>query len=201
MVFYFLKYYLALTSVGYVFGTTESSLFRFLFKLNHTGHFRHYPEEYKAAVTELLGKAAAIYSQRIRQLEGEKMGMEGTNDEISDPFCNLRKAAAKSHQSFQRSAFDLNDHFLVPSSVEYHEDRNVGSVEDEHKEGYIAVSSPPKISAHGVLGQFLFDACVPKNVEDWDLRSSPSLRRAPFTSGRRHSPCFNPIKCIRRSRL
>ncbi|KAI3460244.1 hypothetical protein Pfo_016907 [Paulownia fortunei] len=167
---------------------------------SHVGHFRHYPEDYRAAVTELLGKAAVIYSQRIRQLEGEKMGMEGTHDEISDPFCNLRKAAAESNLSFQRSAVDLNDHFFVPSSVEYHEDSDVGSVQDEHKGRYIPLSSPPKISAHGVLGQFLFDACVPKNVEDWDLRSSPSLRRAPFTSGRRHSP-FNPIKCIRRSRL
>ncbi|PIN25257.1 hypothetical protein CDL12_01993 [Handroanthus impetiginosus] len=166
---------------------------------SHVGHFRNYPEEYKAAVTELLGKAAVIYSQRIRQLEGEKMGMENTHDEISDPFCSLRKAAMKS-QSLQRSTLDLNDHFFIPTSVEYHEDRVVGSVPDEHKERYIPLSSPPKISAHGVLGQFLFDACVPKNVEDWDLRSSQSLRRAPFTSGRRHSP-FNPIKCIRRSRL
>ncbi|KAK6130937.1 hypothetical protein DH2020_035316 [Rehmannia glutinosa] len=138
---------------------------------SHVGHFRNYPEEYRAAVTELLGKAAVIYSQRIRQLEGEKMGMEGTHDEISDPFRNLRKAAAKSNQSFQRSAVELNDHFFVPSSVEYHEDRDVGSVQDEHKERYIPLSSPPKISAHGVLGQFLFDVCVPKNVEDWDLRS------------------------------
>ncbi|KAI3465369.1 hypothetical protein Pfo_022032 [Paulownia fortunei] len=167
---------------------------------SHIGHFRHYPEEYRAAVTELLGKAAIVYSQRIRQLEGEKMGMEGAQDEISDPFCNLRKAAAKSSQSLQRIDLDLNDHFYVPSSVEYHEDRDVGSVQDEHKERYMPLSSPPKISAHGVLGQFLFDACVPKNVEDWDLRYSPSMRRVPFASRRRHSP-FNPMKCIRRSRL
>ncbi|KAL2242073.1 UNVERIFIED_CONTAM: hypothetical protein Sindi_0325300 [Sesamum indicum] len=167
---------------------------------SHVGHFQHHPEEYKAAVTDLLSKAAMRYSQRMRQLEGEKLGMEGTHDEISDPFCHLRKAAAISTQSFQRIALDLNDHFLLPSSLEYHEDRDVGSVPDERKERYVPLSSRPKISAHGVLGQFLFDACVPKNVEDWDLRSAASLRRVPFASGRRHSP-FNPIKCIRRARL
>lgn len=167
---------------------------------SHVGHFRHYPVEYRAAVTDLLGKAAVVYSQRIRQLEGEKMGFEGTQDEISDPFSNLRKAAAQSSQGFQRISLDLNDHYFMPSSVEYHEDRDVGSVSDEHKERYISLSSPPKIGPHGVLGQFLFDACVPKNVEDWDLKSSATFRGAPFASARRHSP-FNPIKCIRRSRL
>ncbi|KAG8377635.1 hypothetical protein BUALT_Bualt08G0053500 [Buddleja alternifolia] len=166
---------------------------------SHVGHFRHYPEEYRAAVTELLGKASIIYSQRIRQLEGEKMGMEGRHDDISDPFTNIRKAAAKSSESFPRIAPHLNEHFFVPTSSEYHEDRGFGSVHDERKECHILLSSPPKISAHGVLGQFLFDACVPKNVEDWDLRSSPSVRRV--SSARRNSLPSNRIKCIRRSKL
>ncbi|XP_057766292.1 uncharacterized protein LOC130986782 isoform X1 [Salvia miltiorrhiza] len=169
-------------------------------KSSHVGHFRHHPEEYSTAVTELLRKAAITYSQRIRQLEGEKMGMEGGNDEISDPFNSLRKAATVSRENLHRVNLDLNDYFHVPSSVEYHEDRDVGSVPDESKGRYIPVSSPPKMSAHGVLGQFLFDVCVPKNVEDWDLRFSPSTRSAAVASGRRSSP-FNPIKCILRSRL
>ncbi|KAL7207872.1 hypothetical protein ACSBR1_029760 [Camellia fascicularis] len=165
----------------------------------HVGHYQHYAIDYKAAVTELLGKAAVIYSNRIRQLEGEGMGFEGTQDEITEPFYKLKKAAMTSNQSFQRVALELNDHFFVPSSVEYHEDRNIGSMQDAHKEGLIRVSSPPRINADGVLGQILFDVCVPKNVEGWDLRSSPS-------SSRWHSPfnpikCMNPIKCIRRSRL
>lgn len=166
-------------------------------KSSHVGHFRNYPEEYRAAVTELLGKAAVTYSQRIRKLEGEKMGMEGAQDEISDPFNELRKAAAMSRHSLHRSDLELNDYFHVPSSVEYHEDRDGGSVPDESKGRYIPMSSPPKISAHGVLGQFLFEVCVPKNVEDWDLRFSPSTRSTAIASGRR----FNPIKCILRSRL
>lgn len=128
------------------------------------------------------------------------MGLEGTSDSISEPFYNLRKAAASSQQSFQRIALELNDHFFVPSSVEYQEGRDVGSVQDERKERYIPLSSPPSMNAHGVLGQFLFEVCVPKDVENWDARLSPSSSRPSFASFRRHSP-FNPIKCIRRSRL
>ncbi|KAL3514496.1 hypothetical protein ACH5RR_027213 [Cinchona calisaya] len=166
----------------------------------HVGHYRYYPSEYKTAVTELLVKAAVSYSKQIRQLEGEKMGLEGTHDEISEPFGNLRKAAASSQQSFQRIALELNDHFFMPSSVEYHEGRHVGSVQDERKERYIPLSSPPSMNAHGVLGQVLFDVCVPKNVENWDVRLPTSSTRLSFASARRHSP-FNPMKCIRRSRL
>ncbi|MCD9558483.1 hypothetical protein HAX54_015870 [Datura stramonium] len=44
---------------------------------SHVGHYRYHPLEYKAAVTEVLGKAAMIYSERIGQLEWEKMGLEG----------------------------------------------------------------------------------------------------------------------------
>ncbi|WMV27467.1 hypothetical protein MTR67_020852 [Solanum verrucosum] len=168
--------------------------------LRQPGHYRYHQHEYKAAVTELLGKAAMIYSQRIRQLEGEKMVLEGSHDGISEPLGNLRKAAATANQSFQSISLELNDHFLVPNSVEYHEGSNGGSVQHEQKERYIPLSSPPRINAHGVLGQVLFDVCVPKVVEDWDIRSSPTFRKASFPSTRRHSP-FNPMKCIRRSRL
>ncbi|MCD9558484.1 hypothetical protein HAX54_015871 [Datura stramonium] len=167
---------------------------------SHVGHYRYHPREYKAAVTEVLGKAAMIYSQRIRQLEGEKMGLEGSHDEISEPLGNLRKATAAANPSFQRIALEWNDHFLVPSSVGYHEGTDVGSFQHEQKERYIPLSSPPKINAHGVLGQILFDVCVPKVVEDWDIRSSPTFSEASSSSTRRHSP-FNPMKCIRRSRL
>ncbi|XAR61866.1 hypothetical protein NMG60_11016402 [Bertholletia excelsa] len=164
----------------------------------HVGHYRHYPTDYKAAVMELLGKATIIYSQRIRQLEGEGTRAGGTQDEISEPFYKLKKATIDSNQSFQRVALELNDHFFVPSSVEYHKDRVIGSMQDEHKESIIHLhNNPPSITAHGVLGQILFDVCVPKNVEGWDVRSSPSLNRPPFASSRWHSP----FKCIRRSRL
>ncbi|KAF3957638.1 hypothetical protein CMV_017365 [Castanea mollissima] len=163
----------------------------------HVGHYRHYPIDYKAAVTELLGKAAKVYSQRIRRLEGERMGIEGTRDEILEPIDDLRKATTNS-SSFQGLALGPSDHYL-PNSMEYYDGRDVGSVQDDRKEGLIHLQNLPSINAHGVLGQILFDVCVPKNVEDWDIKSSSSNGRL-FTSTRRHTP-FNPIKCIRRSRL
>ncbi|KAK9271429.1 hypothetical protein L1049_027020 [Liquidambar formosana] len=166
----------------------------------HVGHYRHYPIDYKAAVTELLGKAAVVYSRRIQQLEGERMGLEGAHNEISEPISHPRKAAMSSNQSFRGVALEPSDHFFLPSSMEYCEGGDMGSMQDKHKEGLIHLPSPPSISAHGVLGQILFDVCVPKNVEGWDIRPSGPLNGRPFASTRRHTP-FNPIKCIRRSRL
>lgn len=164
------------------------------------GHYRVYPIDYRVAVTELLGKATAVYSQRIQHLEGERMGVEGTHDEISEPIGDLRKAATSPNQSFWGVTIQPSDHFFTPSSVGYYEGRDVGSLQDEQKEGVIHLHSSPSTNAHGVLGQFLFDVCVPKNVEDWDIRSSTSSSNRPYTSSRRHAS-FNPIKCIRRSRL
>ncbi|KDP38370.1 hypothetical protein JCGZ_04295 [Jatropha curcas] len=166
----------------------------------HVGHFRLYPFDYKAAVTELLGKAAAVYSQRIRRLEGERLGVEGTHDEISEPIGDLRKAVESPNQSFCGVTIQPSDNFFMPSSVGYYEGRDMGSLQDEHKEDLIHLHNPPRINAHGVLGQVLFDVCVPKTVEDWDIKSSASLSRQPYSSTRRHAP-FNPIKCILRSRL
>nr|XP_043636368.1 uncharacterized protein LOC122607456 isoform X2 [Erigeron canadensis] len=160
----------------------------------HVGHYRHHPVEYKAAVTDLLTKAISIYSQRIQRVSG-------SHSVTSEPLNHLREAVSSSneYQSFHRITLDMNDHFVVPGSVEYHEGRDVGSVQDAPKERFIPRSAPPMVNPQGILGQILFDVCVPKNVEDWDLRSSSSSSYT-FTSGRRHSH-FNPIKCIRRSRL
>ncbi|CAN1273967.1 hypothetical protein LINPERPRIM_LOCUS15242 [Linum perenne] len=168
----------------------------------HVGHYRLYPVDYKAAITELLGKAGGVYSKRIRRLEGEGMGLEGGHNDISDPMSNLRKAAGSSNQSFGGDNIASGDHFMMPTSVEYYEGRGVGSVQGQHKEDLIRVRDrgPPTINAHGVLGQILFDVCVPEYVEDWDIKSSASLSRHPYTFTRRHTT-FNPMKCIRRSRL
>ncbi|KAM7517081.1 hypothetical protein LguiA_006664 [Lonicera macranthoides] len=145
----------------------------------------------KAAVIKLIGKAAGIYSQRIQQFEGEKMGLEGTQDKISEPLSDLRKAVVGLNQSYQSLSLGLNDHFFIPFSVEYHEDRDVGSI----KERIISLSSPPSIHAHGVHSQVLFDVCVPKNIDNWEIRSPSSLGGRPFSSARKHLH-FNPFKCI-----
>ncbi|KAK8623377.1 hypothetical protein V6N13_118263 [Hibiscus sabdariffa] len=164
----------------------------------HVGHYRHYPIDYKAAVTELLGKAAALYSRNIQQFEGERIESAGAQDEISESISNISSIALSPNRSF-RGTLVQSDNFLLPSSIEYYEGRDFGSVQDQHKEGLIPLPHPPSINLHGVLGQILFDACVPKNVEGWDLKSSESSSRRQYTS--RRNSHFNPIRCIRRSRL
>uniref|UniRef100_A0A2P2KDP0 Uncharacterized protein n=2 Tax=Rhizophora mucronata TaxID=61149 RepID=A0A2P2KDP0_RHIMU len=164
----------------------------------HVGHYQLYPIDYKAAVTELLGKAAAVYSQKVQRLEGERMGFEGSINEISE-ISELRKAAVSPNQSFGGLTVATSD-FSLPSSVEYYEGRDVGSVRNEAKEGLIRLSGPRRINANGVLGQILFDACIPKDVDGWDIKLPSSLSRHLNPPSRRHAP-FNPMKCIRRSKL
>ncbi|KAK4274704.1 hypothetical protein QN277_017891 [Acacia crassicarpa] len=162
----------------------------------HVGHYRHHPIDYKAAVTEILGKAAAIYISRKKPTRDERMGIEGTKDEILDPISNFRKAAMTS-TSFQGFAVASDD--SLSGSMNYYEGKGVGSVPDERKERLIHLPSRPGINAYGVLGQALFDICVPTDVEDWDIKSNSKISRS-FAGSRRHAS-FNPIKCIRRSRL
>jgi hypothetical protein len=123
------------------------------------------------------------------------------HDEMSELICDLQKAAVNSNQSFRRVAVGPGDHFFVPSSAEYCNSRKPESLQDERKERSIYLPNHPSISAHSVLGQVLFDACVPKKIEGWDIRFSGSLNGQPIASAqRRHSP-FHGIKFTRRSRL
>ncbi|CAJ1973375.1 unnamed protein product [Sphenostylis stenocarpa] len=162
-----------------------------------TGHFRHHPIDYKAATIEILGKAVATYRcKNSRQVEDEKLGIEGTKDEITYPFSELKKEAMTS-TSFQGFALAPSDS-LSSSSAEYYVGKDIGTIADERKGGFIHLPSRPSMNAHGVLSQILFDVCVPKNVEDWDVRSNSKNALSACT--RKHIP-FNPIKCMRRSRL
>lgn len=124
--------------------------------------------------------------------------MQGMPDEISELICNLQKVAVDSNQSLRRVAVGPSDHFFLPSSAEYHNGGDSSSSEDESKEQLVHVPNPPSISAHSVLGQILFDVCVPKNIEGWDIKFSGSVNGKPFASARRP---FQGIKGIRRSRL
>ncbi|KAI4298446.1 hypothetical protein L6164_032003 [Bauhinia variegata] len=166
---------------------------------SHLGHYQNHPIQYRAAVTYLLEKASSIYSQKMI-LEQEKSVMEGMQDEISELICDLQNAAINSNESFTRVAVGPSDHFFLPSSAGQHDGRDSGTPQDEQKEKPISLPSPPRISPHSVLGQFLFDVCVPKNVEGWDVKSSGTLNGRPFASAPRHSP-FGGTKCIRRSKL
>lgn len=146
----------------------------------------------------LLEKATSIYSRKVI-LERERNGMDGTQDEISELICDLQKVAINSNESFRRVALGPSDHFFLPSSAGHNNDRESGIPRDEQKEKP-CVPSFPSISPHSVLGQFLFDVCVPRNVECWDLKCSGNLNGRLRASPPRHSP-FRGIKRIGRSRL
>ncbi|KAK6916468.1 Protein of unknown function DUF829, TMEM53 [Dillenia turbinata] len=159
----------------------------------HVGHYKHNPDQYEAAVAELLEKAASTYSQRMLRLERERCGV---HDEISEIICSLQNAADNSNQSFSRVAISPSDHFFLPSSTNYQS----GTSQDEQKERSLHSTSPPRICPNSVLGQILFDVCIPKNVEGWDIKFGGSVNGQPVSSARRYSPA-NGIKGVPRSRL
>lgn len=160
----------------------------------HTGHYKHQSVHYTAAVTELLEQAVSVFSGKLQKL-GERSRMD---DEISYLICDLQNAAVDSNQSFRRVAIGPNDHFFLPSSSEYQNSREFGSMQQEGRER-LPHRSSPCMSANSVLGQALFDACIPKNVEGWDIKFSGSVNGEPFASVRRRLSPFQSMK--HRSRL
>ncbi|KAL1534651.1 hypothetical protein AAHA92_30808 [Salvia divinorum] len=153
----------------------------------HIGRYKHQSVQYTAAVTEFLEQAVSIFSAKLQKL-GERSHMD---DGISYLICDLQNAAVNSNQSFRRVAVGPNDHFFLPSSSGYQNSREFGSTAQEPRDRLPHRSSPPCMSANSVLGQALFDACVPKNVEGWDIKFSGSLNGEPFASVRRRSPLRN----------
>lgn len=155
------------------------------------------PIQYSIAIDQLLAQATSVFSSRIRKL-GERNGFDDMHDEISHMICDLQNAAADSNGSFRRVAGGPKDHFFLPSSSDRHNVSDSGSSSSERKN--LPIWPNPSLSAHTVLGQILFDACVPKNVEGWDVKCTSSLKGQPFSSVRKDSP-LNAIKIFRRSRL
>ncbi|KAL7592033.1 hypothetical protein Lser_V15G34490 [Lactuca serriola] len=168
----------------------------------HVGHYEHNPIQYRTAVTEFLDDSISIFNKKLQKLF-ERNGMEGMHDKICELICDLQNAAVDSNQSLRRVAVGPTDHFFLPSSLEY-QSKESGSLQDEQKErrngngngGGVHVASPPCLNPHSVLGQVLFDACVPKNIEGWDIKFDG---RTSFGSGRKRLS-LNGLKRIR-SRL
>lgn len=165
----------------------------------HVGHYRNCPIQYQAAVSELLETAVQVFSHKILKY-GERSGLEGMHDQICELICDLQIAAVDSNQSLRRVALGPNDHFFLPSSAEHQTEGQYGSLQEDRKERSSRSPSPPRINGHSVLGQVLFDACVPKNIEGWDIKFSGSLNGQPLASVRKNSP-LSALKGIRRSRL
>ncbi|XP_013656859.1 uncharacterized protein LOC106361626 [Brassica napus] len=167
----------------------------------HAGHYRHNPIQYRAVISNFLEKAISVHSQKIRQL-GERFH---THDEISELICDLQKVAVNSNQSLRRVATGPSDHFFLPSSAPYQTNNNndaSSSLEEQRDRSSFRPLQPTSINAHSVLGQFLFDSCVPKNIEGWDIRFGGSLNGQPYaTSTSRKSSNLGFKKRVLRSRL
>ncbi|KAG6591366.1 hypothetical protein SDJN02_13057, partial [Cucurbita argyrosperma subsp. argyrosperma] len=164
----------------------------------HVGHYLHFPIEYRAAVTELLSKAAGVYCQRTRPDE-EVTAIDKMNGDSYKTTPDVRKAASSSSR-FQEPALAPSDHLYFSSIVDGFDYRGIGSMHDKHMEGVLQLPNSLSTIPHGVLGQILYDVCVPKNVEDWDIGSSSSSNNVLRAQTRRRTS-FNPIKLMRRSRL
>ncbi|KAJ4889259.1 hypothetical protein Rs2_29007 [Raphanus sativus] len=168
----------------------------------HAGHYKHNPIQYRAVISNFLEKAISVHLQKIRQL-GERAH---THDEISELICDLQKVAVNSNQSLRRVATGPSDHFFLPSSAPYQSNNNSdassSSQEEQRERSSFRPPQPTSINAHSVLGQFLFDSCVPKNIEGWDIRFGGSLNGQPYaTSSSRKTSNIGFKKRILRSRL
>lgn len=147
----------------------------------HVGHLDRDPIQYKAAVTELLALAVRVFNHKIKKLGDQMAAFEGMHDDVSDLICDLQNAAVDSNESLRRVALGPNAHFFLPAPAE---NQNLGSSRLLHRaEGrtdklpHNGIPNASTVNAtHSVLGQMLFDACVPKNVEGWDLKFSGSSK-------------------------
>jgi hypothetical protein len=152
--------------------------------------------EYRAAVNDLMKKALVTFCHRSQLNDRRATGDQ--EYKIAHSVCSLHNAAASSNESLRRVANGPSDHFFLPSSKDHNESRDPDSLIEEQRRH---ISHPSYIEPQGVLGQILFDVCVPKNVEGWDIKSTVSPNGRPsLTSARQLGP-FNPIKYFRRSRL
>ncbi|OAY66039.1 hypothetical protein ACMD2_09873 [Ananas comosus] len=163
----------------------------------HVGHYKYHPDEYEAAVTQLLRKAAVVFANR-RQHNGVS-DMNNTSNPTPESVYDHNRTAESSNASLRRLAIDSTpttdpgNNYSLPSSMEYHENQVIEKAELFH------TNNAPSIGARGVLGQILYDVCVAENIEGWDLNPV-----APFNGQhvlRNKHGAFNPVKCILRSRL
>lgn len=161
------------------------------------GHYKHHRNEYHCNVIKLLDKAAATFSQRcIYNGAGADLG--SACNSILESICSLREAALTSTECLRKVVVEPNDHFTLPSPNDNFETKNGSSSSDDQTGNSFTL---PSINPQGVLSQILFDVCVPKNVEGWDIKPSVSSKgKQCFGSGHRSSP-MNPMRYIRRSRL
>ncbi|KAK4744975.1 hypothetical protein SAY87_011287 [Trapa incisa] len=166
----------------------------------HIGHYKNYPIQYRSAVASFLETAvSSVFRRKVRRLEEERI--EGEHDEISELICDLQTAAVNSNKCLRNTVSGADDNFFFPPNSTHFNGRASEDGPRETPSSNLALlQNSPSISGHSILGQMLFDVCVPKNVEGWDIKFSGSLNGQPYASYRKLSP-LHTNKCIRRSRL
>lgn len=162
----------------------------------HIGHYKLHEAEYRTAVDDILKKALVTFCHRSQLNRTSAAGDQ--EYKIAHCVCNLHNVAANSNESLRRVANSPSDHFFLPSSKDHNESREPDSLIEEQRR---QLSYPPRMEPQGVLGQIMFDVCVPKNVEGWDIKPTVSPNGRPTLSSARQLGPFNPIKYLRRSRL
>ncbi|XP_042439200.1 uncharacterized protein LOC122024611 [Zingiber officinale] len=165
----------------------------------HIGHYKHHRNEYLCNVVELLDKAAATFSQRCIN-NGAAADLGSACNSILESICSLREAALTSTECLRKVIVEPNDHFTLPSPNDNFETKNGSSSSNDQTGNSF---TQPSINPQGVLSQILFDSCVPKNVEGWDIKPSISSKgkKQCFGSGHLNRGPMNPMRYIRRSRL
>lgn len=166
------------------------------FSLYPAGHYKLHEAEYRTAVDDILKKALVTFCHR-NQLKGTSAAWD-QEYKIAHCVCNLHNVAANSNESLRRVANSPSDHFFLPSSKDHHDSREPDSLIEEQKR---SLPYPARMEPQGVLGQIMFDVCVPKNVEGWDIKPTVSPNGRPTLASARQLGPFNPIKYLRRSRL
>ncbi|RRT47190.1 hypothetical protein B296_00039772, partial [Ensete ventricosum] len=162
----------------------------------HVGHYSHHQTDYHSNLVELLGKAATVFSER-RVFNWGTANRRSSCGGMLESSCSLHEALSSS-ESLRRVAIRSNDHFCLPSSSGKLEVKD-GSSLSLHEPQKPNLFPSPSINPHGYLSQILFDVCVPKNVEGWDVKPITINGKQSSVSARRRP--LNPIRCIRRSRL
>ncbi|XP_042435574.1 uncharacterized protein LOC122021513 [Zingiber officinale] len=157
----------------------------------HVGHYKFHASEYRNSVVELLGKAASTYAQRRLRSQNKEGHF------IPESVCSLHKAAASSNESLKGLTLDPSDDFFLSSSTECNDGRDTRLQSEE----LFHTLNIPSINPHGVLGKILYDVCVPKNIEGWDIKPSTSFKGTQAFSHTHRHGFFSPRKCLRRSRL
>lgn len=164
-----------------------------------SGHYKYYPIQYRNAMAAFLEMAASsVFTRKLQRLEEERT--DGQQDEISELICDLQNAAVNSTKCLRSIASGPCDKFFPPSSTHVNGRTSEDGPRETPSSNLNLLQNPPAISAHSILGQMLFDVCVPKNVEGWDIKFSGTLNGQPYASSRKLSPPHTS-KCIRRSRL